>query len=260
VTPFGIAPRDVLALVREHQRRATHAGAHLLVTGVLAEQLARELRAGGDAAAVRTAGDPAGAAALVHVAAGALTPEAEASLRAATRALVPVVVVQTADRATRLPYVLPTDIVVCEPGRGFPLPEVADALAAALGREGASLAASLPVVREAVQRRRAGEGALTAGTLAASAGAGPRLPLLALAQARLLLDVQRAGGAAGAAETRAAAAAVAPPLAAALGSGLATRTLVRRLPGRSRLLEGALAAAVTYGLATAFRQLGASRS
>lgn len=256
MTAFGIAPRDVLTLVRENQRIASERP-HLLVTGILSEQLARELRAGGDAAAVRTTGPPAQAAALVHVAAGALTPNAEASLRAATRALVPVVVLQTGDPSVRLPYVLATDVIACKPGKGFPVDELAELLAARLGHDGAVLAAALPALRDAVQERRAGEGAATTGLLALSGGDAPRLPLLALAQARLLADVTRAGGAAaGGGTPRDAAQAVGAPLGAALATGLAARALVRRAPRRNRLLEGAIAATATYALATVFRRLG----
>ncbi len=255
MTPSGIGPRDALALARHAQSAASPKGP-LLVTGVLAEALARELRSGGDASLVRTDGDPAGAAALVRVVAGAATPEDERVLRAATRALVPTVVVQTGEPSARIPYVLATDVVECEPGRGFPVDEIVHALAAALGRDGAALAAALPVLRDAVQSRRIEDGAVTAGALAVAGGGAQRLPVLALAQARMLSDVATAGGAARPEAPRAVAEAVGPPLVAALGAGLAARTLVRRLPVRNRLLESAVAAAVTYALATAFRRFG----
>ena len=255
MTPVGIGPRDALALARHAQSNASPKGP-LLVTGVLAEALARELRAGGDASLVRTDGDPADAAAVVRVVAGAATPEDERVLRAATRALVPTDVVQTGEPSMRIPYVLATDVVACEPGRGFPVDEIVHALAAALGHDGAPLAAALPTMRDAVQSRRIEEGAVTAGALAVSGGESQRLSVLALAQARMLSDVATAGGAAPPGAPRAAAEAVAPPLVAALGAGLAARTLVRRLPVRNRLLESAVAAAVTYALATAFRRFG----
>jgi hypothetical protein len=255
MTPSGIGPRDALALARHAQSAASPKGP-LLVTGVLAEALARELRSGGDASLVRTDGDPAGAAAVVRVVAGAATPEDERVLRAATRALVPTVVVQTGDPSARIPYVLATDLVECKPGRGFPVDEIVHAFAAALGRDGAALAATLPVLREAVQSRRIEDGAVTAGALAAASGGSQRLPVLALAQARMLSDVATAGGAARPEAPRAVAEAVGPRLVAALGAGLAARTLVRRLPVRNRLLESAVAAVVTYALATAFRRFG----
>ena len=157
---LGIGPRELVALAR-YQRRARDVPGPLLVSGVLAEQLARELRRGGDQELVRTRGEPTEAAALVRVVAGAATAEDERLLRSATRALVPVVVVQTADVSVRLPYVLPEDVVWCSPGSGFPVGEIADRLAAGLGDHGASLAARLPVLRDAVAHRSAIDGAVS---------------------------------------------------------------------------------------------------
>jgi len=254
VSAFGIGPRDVVSLARETQGAAAPRGP-ILVVGVLAEQLARQLAAGGDAALVRTRGDPADAAALVCVVAGAATAADEELLRAAARALVPAIAVQTATPGTRIPYVLATDVVDCEPGRGFPVGTIARALAAALGRNGAALAGELPVLRDAVRDRRTADGIVAAAVVAAGSG-GPRLPLLALGQARLLSDVATADGAAPAGTApRAAAEAIAVPLAAALATGLAARTLVRRLPLRNRVVDGAVAAAATYLLAAAFRRV-----
>lgn len=251
MSPLGIGPRDVLSLAR-------HAGdvapkGPILVIGVLAEQLARELAAGGDPALVRTRGNPADAAALVCVLAGAATAADEEALRAATRALVPVVAIQTGPAPVRIPYVLATDVVECEAGKGFPVSRIADTLAGALGRDGAGLAGRLPVLRDAVERRRAADGALAAGALAFSSDPAPRLPVLALAQTRMLSELDAAGGRSAPREARETAQAVGPPLVAALATGLVARTLVRRLPFRNRLLDSALAAGVTYALAAAFR-------
>jgi hypothetical protein len=256
---LGIGPRDVLALAR-HQRRARDVRGPLLVTGLLAEQLARELRAGGEPGLVHTSGEPARAAAVVRVVAGAATAEDERTMREATRALVPVVAVQTAARSVRLPYVLAEDVVECPPGSGFPVDEIADRLAAALGRDGAPLAAALPVLRDAVARRSVTDGALAAASLAAfGAGAGPRLPVLALAQARMLSDLSVTSGAETAgAGPETAARDVGVPLAAAIGTGLAGRELVRRLPVRVRLLDALVAAGATLALGTAFRRIARS--
>ncbi len=260
MTPLGIGPRDVLALTRYAQRSDT-VGRPLLVTGVLAEQLASALSAGGDRGVVTTSGDPARAAALVRVVAGAATPEDEAQLRAATRALVPVVAVQTGISSVRLPYVLATDVIEVPPGSGFPTDDIAEALAAALGAEGAALAARLPVLRAPVERRRALEGALAAGTLAAlTRDEGPHLAALTLGQARMLSDLSAASGAPSPRDTRAAAEAVAPALAAAVATGLLARTLVRRLPVRGRVLEAAVAAGATAALAALAGRIGSVRS
>jgi hypothetical protein len=254
---LGIGPRDVVALAR-HQRRAHDVSWPLLVTGMLAEQLARELGAGGDPTLVRTSGEPDAAGIFVRVVAGAATAEDERQFRAATRAAVPIVAVQTAEpgRAVRLPYVLAEDVVQVMPGSGFPVDEIADRIAAALGGAGAPLAASLPVLRDAVVRRRATDAAVGAAALAAlGAGSGPRLPVLALAQARMLSDVAVASGAEQGGDGRDAAQQLALPLAAALGTGLAARELVRRAPFRARVVDAAVAAAATLALGALFRRL-----
>jgi hypothetical protein len=251
---LGIGPRDVVALAR-HTRAAGAPKGPILVMGVLAEQLADALRAGGDPSLVVTQGDPADAAALVCVVGGNATPADEEALRAATRALLPVIAVQTGPEQVAIPYVLATDVVECPPGRGFPVDAIARALAGALGSDAAPLAGRLPVLRDAVHARRAADGALAVAGAALGSG-GPRFPLLALAQARMLSDVAAASGRAAPESPRATAEAVASPLLGALATGLLARTLVRRLPVRHRVLDGVVAAAATYALATAFARVG----
>lgn len=254
---LGIGPRDVVGLAR-HQRRVHDLRGPLLVTGLLAEQLARELGAGGDPGLVRTNGDPEAAGIFVRVVAGAATAEDERLFRAATRAAVPIVAVQTAgpDRAVRLPYVLAEDVVQVLPGTGFPIDEIADRIAAAVGEDAAPLAASLPVLRDAVVRRRATDAAVSAAALAAlGAAKGPRLPVLALAQARMLSDVSVASGVEQGVGGRDAAQHLAVPLAAALGTGLVARELVRRAPFRGRILDAAVAGAATLVLGALFKRL-----
>jgi hypothetical protein len=255
VRAIGIGPRDVVALARDARSTSTPYGP-LLVTGVLAEHLARRLAAGGDPSLVRTTGDPARAAAVVRIVAGPATPEDERVLRSATRALVPVVVVQTGNPSVRLPYVLATNVVACKPGQGFPVDEIAGALAAVLGRRGAALAGAVPVLRDAVQARRARDGALLAGLLAFRGG---HLPALGLAQARLLFDLNAAARpvSSEAADARATAEAIALPLVASIGTGLAVRALVRRLPIRHPLVDGAVAGATTLALASLYRRVPA---
>jgi hypothetical protein len=253
VNTLGIGPRDVLALAR-HSRNTLSPKGPILVTGVLAEQLAAELRAGGDPSLVRTQGNPAEASALICVVGDAATPGDEELLRAATRALVPVVGVRTGALDAPIPYVLATDVVDVPPGKGFPVAEIARTLAAALGSHGSALAGALPVLRDAVQGQRVADGVLAAGALGLGRG-GPRLPVLVLAQARMLSDVAATRGEPTPQTPRATAEAVAPPLVASLATGVLARALVRRLPVRSRLLDGAVAAAATYALATVFRRI-----
>ena len=259
MTPFGIGPRDALALVR-HAQRVDLPGP-LLVTGVLAEQLAAALAAGGDPALVATSGEPVRAVALVRVVAGAPTPDDMAQLRAASRALVPVVAVQTGRSTVPLPYVHPVDVVDCPPGSGFPVEVIAETLARVLGKDGVPLAARLPVLRPAFERRLLFDGVVSAGALAAlTRHGGPHLPLLSLAQARLLSDLATVSGAAAPGDPRAAAQSVAPRLAAALATGVLARALVRRLPVRGRFVDGAAAAASTFALGLLVRRIGSVRS
>jgi len=253
VKGLGIGPRDVLSLAR-HARSAQSPDGPILVTGVLAELLAAELRAGGDSSLVRTEGDPSQAAAVVCVVGAAATEADVDVLRRAARALVPVIGVRTGPPDVRIPYVLATDIVAVPSGQGFPVAKIARALAAALGRRGPALAGGLPVLREAVQDRRVADGVLAAGVLALGSGSS-RLPLLALAQARMLSDVAATGGRTAPPSPQATAEAVVPPLVAALATGLLSRELVRRLPVRNRLLDGAIAATATYALATVFERV-----
>jgi len=102
---------------------------------------------------------------------------------------------------------------------------------------------------------------LPAGALAAlGRGSGPHLPALALAQARMLTDLSAAGGAPSPSDTRAAAETVGPLLAAALATGLAARTLVRRSPVGGRLVGGLVAAGATVALASLAGRIGSVRS
>src|SRR4029077_18468181 len=96
--------------------------------------LARQLREGGDVSAV-IEGPGESAALLLWVGA----PDDNA-LRAADKAGVPIIAVTA---AAVVPYVLATDIVRVPPGQGFPVEEIADAVARKLGENATALAARL---------------------------------------------------------------------------------------------------------------------
>ena len=231
--PVGLRARDVLGVVREAQGVAASA-APIVVLGLLAEELARELRAGSDdGRAVTVGGDQTRAAALVVVVAGALGVADERALREATRRGTPVVVVQTDTRTdVSLPYVLAAEVVQCSSGRGFPLPEIANGLAGRLGHDGVGLAARLPVLRAAVCQRLIG----TASRQAAVVGLvpwskGAHFPAMTLIQTRLALDLASAHGQALDRER-------APELAVVAGTGLGLRALARRLPSWLPLVGG----------------------
>ena len=122
----------------------------LQVSGPLAPQLEKELARGAAPGAVRVGGRIEEAAILVRVLGGAPTEEDDQELRAAKRAKVPVVVVQTSPEVIDVPYVLATDVITCRPGEGFPIEQIATAVAARLGEGGTALAARVPVLREPV--------------------------------------------------------------------------------------------------------------
>ena len=144
-----LSPWVVWGLVRE-LRTAAEDTRPLQVSGALASQLEKELARGAMSGAVRSSGRIEDAAVLVRVLGGPPTEEDERELREAKRAKVPVVAVQTGTEFFDTPYVLATDVVMCRPGAGFPVEEIAAAIAARLGEGGTALAARVPVLREPV--------------------------------------------------------------------------------------------------------------
>jgi uncharacterized protein (DUF697 family) len=207
----------------------------LVVAGApaLVPVLARQLREGGDADAVREDGGLDGAGILVWVG----EPDAGA-LRAASRSHVPIVAVTEADR---VPYVLETSVVRVGPGEGFPLEQIAAAIAHRLGDGGAGLAARLPVIREAVVgeliRRSSRRNAIIA---AAVFVPGVDMPILTLNQIRL---TARIGAAHGHAPDRA----QAVELLGVVGAGFAFRAVARQALDVVPVAGWAVKASVAYG-------------
>jgi len=186
-TSPALGPLAVLSVLREVRKRGGDerplgvAGARELVP-----LLARELRTGGEPSAV-VEGRVEDVAALVW-----LGPPDEAQLRAAARGGAPIVAVSESET---LPYVLATDVVRVPPGRGFPVEEIAAALARRLGEDGTSLAARLPVLRAAVCDELIRSFAKRNGVIAAAVFVpGVDLPVLTLNQARLVLRIALAHG------------------------------------------------------------------
>ena len=182
-----LGPLSIFSLVRE-LRRGGGDPRPLAVAGAreLVPLLARELREGGEASAV-VEQRVEHAAALVWVG-----PPDEGELHAAARAGIPIVAVTDAEV---VPYVLATDLVRVPPGQGFPLDEIAAAVARRLGEDGTSLAARLPVLRGAVCseliRSFSKRNAIVS---AAVFVPGVDLPVLTLNQARLVLRIALAHG------------------------------------------------------------------
>jgi uncharacterized protein (DUF697 family) len=182
-----LGPLSVIGVVRELRRRGgdprplSVAGARELVP-----ILARDLRAGGEASAV-VENVLENVSVLVWVG----EPDAE-QLQKADQAGVPIVAVTDADV---VPYVLATSIIRVPPGRGFPIDEIARAVANRLGEDGTALAARLPVVRGAVCANLIAtfskRNALVAGAVFIP---GVDMPILTLNQVRLVLRIALAYG------------------------------------------------------------------
>ena len=182
-----LGPMSVLSVLRE-LRRGGGDPRPLAVAGAreLVPLLARELRAGGEASAV-VEGRVEGASVLVWIGAAD-----EAALRDADRRGIPIVAV-TDDLS--LPYVLATDIVRVPPGSGFPVEEIAAAVARKLGEDGTGLAARLPVLRRAVCDALIASFSKQNGLIAAAVFVpGVDMPILTLNQIRLVLRIGLAYG------------------------------------------------------------------
>lgn len=259
--PLGLGPKDLFGLVREAQAGPGRV-APVLVRGARARELAAALTDGGDARLVTSAGDGSGASAVVLLLESPPVTAEVDLLRRATRSGTPVIAVRLRPFPEGVPYVLAEDILDALPGESLPTDAVAAALVRSLPDRGAALAARLPAVREASVERQSLESAVTAGTLAAFAKADKAmLPVLALAQTRTLGRIETAAGAPASADPAVAAQATGQNLGTALVIGLACRAVVRRFPARSRLVEGAVAAAGTYAVLRLHRlRGGASQS
>jgi hypothetical protein len=244
----GLDVRETAGLFRDARARS-ESTRPLVIDGVLARELGRILAAGGDPSAVQVGGDPPRAEAYIVVLAGPPGTEQTESLRRAARALVPVLAVQTAPGETsEVPYVPATEVIVCQPGQGFPLAEIGRTLARVLDEHAVALAARLPALRPAVVERLVEHGSLKAGITALLAARKRELfPLLVLQQLRLALDVAAANGRQLGRER-------APELAVVVAAGLAARQAVRRLGVRGSAVVAAVSGyAVTRAVGEAAR-------
>jgi uncharacterized protein (DUF697 family) len=235
---------------------ATAPPSEVVVSGMLADQLARELSTGAEPGAVLVgAGAGLGrAGAAVHVIAGDPTADDEQRVREADAHQVPIVLVQLWPQAewTR-PYVLSPFVVECRAGEGFPVGEIAKRIAEGVdGRQ--SLARRIPVLRGAVASRIVKEATVRAAVVGLAGDAlGPSRPLLALEQVRMVsrLASLRTGS-----RLRDGSPVVAGMAAMGLGSGLALRQVARvaRRAAPGTLVNAVLAAAATWALGKAARR------
>jgi hypothetical protein len=224
------------------------------VSGMLAEQLAKELGAGAEPGAVLVGGLElvARAEVLVRIVAGDPTPEDEALVRAADANGVPVVIVQLWPQADwTMPFVLTPFVVECRAGEGFPVGEIAERIVEA-SENSAVLASRAPAIAEASR-----SGLVTSSVIRSAliALAGSRLgvsrQLLTLEQVRLLMQLRTASTGSPLADelpVRAGGAA------AVLATGFALRGVARSLRTflPSPVANVAVAAAGTWALAKAF--------
>lgn len=230
------------------------------VSGMLAEQLAKELGAGATPGAVVVGGADLvdRAEVLVRVIAGDPTPEDDQLVRAADAQRVAVVLVQLWPQADwTKPFVLSPFVVECRTGEGFPVSEIADRIVEAT--ENASVVAGrVPAVAEA-SRTGLVKTAVVRSAVIALAGSRLGVPrqLLTLEQIRLLLQLRTtSAGSPAADEIRMRAGGAAAVVAAGFVFRQAARSLRSLVP--RPVADVAVAAAGTWGLAKAF-ELAESR-
>lgn len=231
----------------------------VVVSGMLAEQLARELGADADPGAVIVGGGSptTGAEVLVHVIAGEPAGGDDLFVRTADRNGIPVVIVQLWPQADWTPpFVLSPFVVECRAGEGFPLREIADRIVES-SRHGPLLASRIPVLCDAVAHsvvRQAVVRSAVLGVVGARKGAAR--PLIALEQVRMLARLRAAATGSAASDEMPV---IVGGAALALASGYAFRGVARvaRQVLPQPIANAAIAAAGTWALARALQQLQA---
>jgi hypothetical protein len=228
------------------------------VSGMLAEQLVKELGAGAAPGAVVVGGAELvdRAEVLVRIVAGDPTDEDEQLVRAADAKGVPVVIVQLWPQADWTgPFVLTPFVVECRAGEGFPVDEIADRIAEAT-ENAAAVGSRAPVIAEA-SRSGLVKGAVVRSALIALAGSRAARPLLTLEQVRLLAQLRTASVGSGSEnELRLRAGGAAAVFAAGFAFRGAARSLRSVLP--APIAHAAVAAAGTWALAKGY-ELAESR-
>jgi hypothetical protein len=253
-----VEARHLVTVLRD-ERRVAHVGP-LVVSGMLAEQLAKELAAGAAPGAVVVSDDAPGmrAAVAVRVVAGHPSDADDAFVRAAERAEIPIVVVQLWPQETwREPFVLSPFVVECKTGEGFPILKIAELIVTAASHP-TSLAARLPVLNSTVEDLVKRHALVRAAFIGATGGRkGAARPLLALEQVGLIGRMRTLEEP----ETRAdeqlpvLLGTVAATIAASYGFRRVARSVRGRLP--VRLADAAVAASGTWLIAEVFRRLEA---
>ena len=252
--------RELRAALEETQPRSA---VTLVVSGMLAEQLARELGRGAEPGVVRVGqgGDVTTGDLSVHVIAGEPSEADRSHVRSASAKDVAVVLVQLWPQDDwTAPFVLSPFVVECRPGQGFPLGEIAARILDAVGTE-AGLADRLPALRDELERRSVRHAIVKAGALGALGARGKAVrPLITLEQARLLARLRPFGDEA--AQPSATNAVLAGSIVGLEAWSHGMRELAHR--GRrvvpARLVNTAVAAGATWALALAAKALRERRS
>jgi hypothetical protein len=251
--------RNVVRALQD-ERKVANVGP-IVVSGMLAEQLAKELAAGAATGSIAVADDPGGlrAAVAIRIVAGDPSEDDDRFVRDAERAEVPVVVVQLWPQATwRGPFVLTPFVVECKAGEGFPIRKIAELISTAAD-DATSLAARVPVLQEPVTSAVKRDALIRSAILGATIGRRKDAvrPILALEQvgviARLRALEEPETGKSDQLPI------VAGTAVAALAASYAFRELARTLrPKLPRpLVDAAVAAGGTWLLAEVARRLEA---
>ncbi len=254
LTAFALEAREALRTTQEKKAQAP-VGA-VVVSGMLAEQLARELGMDAEPGAVVVRNPPSlgGAEVVVRVIAGDPDDGDDRLVRAADAVGTPVVFVQLWPQANwRAPFVLSPFVVECRAGEGFPVAEIAGMIVRSVARPEA-LAGRVPVLERPVESSTVAS-AVTRAALLGLVGArkqAPARPLIALAQLRMLSSLRAAEGSGARADIPPVAVAGAT-LAASFAFRAAARAAGRVLP--TPLANAGVAAAATWALAEAQRRL-----
>ena len=253
-----IEARNVLKALQGERKVASVAP--VVVSGVLAEQLAKELSAGAAPGSVTVADDPGGTRSpvAIRVIAGHPSAEDDAFVRRAERLETPVVIVQLwPQEPWREPYVLSPFVVECKAGEGFPLSAIARLVAIAAD-DAVSLAGRIPVLAAPVESMSKRDALVRSAILAGAArGKTAVRPVLALEQVSLIARLRALEDP----ETRkeaqmpVLAGTAAAALAASYGFRKIARVAGRRLPRRPT--DAAIAVAGTWLLAEVSRRLEA---
>ena len=245
VAKLPLAPAEILGLVRE-LRSSAKEDKPLAVGGAgeLAGALRRELTRGGVASAVRDELALADSAVLVYVLTGSPDDADLELFKRAQRARVPIVAVLVGPQAATQPdppYVLAENVVRVPAGSGFPLDEIARAIARMLGEHATPLAARLPVLRDAVVDRLIAQFSRQNGVIGVAVFVpGADFPILTANQLRMLMRIADAYGFELDKERI-------PEVVGVIGTGYGFRAAARSLLGIVPIAGWAVKGGIAYG-------------